>query len=119
VIKDTRQHKRDRNVVFHEFAHKIDMLDDVVDGTPPISDPDQRDRWIEVCTASFKRLRNGTSTGVLRDYAGVNPGEFFAVASEVFFSAPQRLWAGERDLYEVQEKLVPTAMDVGLELSGG
>lgn len=101
VLHDTRQRERGHNVVFHEFAHKIDMLDDLLDGTPPISDPDQRERWIEVCTTSFERLRNDTSTGVLRDYASVNPSEFFAVATEVFFSAPEKLWARERDLYDV------------------
>lgn len=41
---DARHPERGHNVVFHEFAHKLDMLDDVVDGTrrcpttPPVSD---------------------------------------------------------------------------------
>ena len=26
-----------RNVVIHEFAHKLDMLDGLIDGTPPVS----------------------------------------------------------------------------------
>ena len=30
------------DVVFHEFAHKLDMLDDVVDGTPPLRPPGGR-----------------------------------------------------------------------------
>src|SRR4051812_15561557 len=35
----TARHRgRGRNVVLHEFAHKIDMLDGVVDGTPMLPD---------------------------------------------------------------------------------
>ncbi len=28
---------RGHNVVYHEFAHKLDMLDDIIDGTPPLA----------------------------------------------------------------------------------
>ena len=41
------------NVVIHEFAHKIDMLDGIVDGTPPIAAGPDRERWITVCTELF------------------------------------------------------------------
>ncbi len=88
------------NVVFHEFAHKIDMLDGIVDGTPPIPDGPDRDRWIGVCTELFARLRDGEAM-VLRPYAGVSPGEFFAVATEVFFTTPRELLAREPGLYSV------------------
>ena len=30
-----RHPERGHNVVFHEFAHKLDMLDGVIDGAPP------------------------------------------------------------------------------------
>ena len=35
------------------------------------------------------------------DYAGVNPGEFFAVATEVFFDRPQELAHAHPELYDV------------------
>jgi Mlc titration factor MtfA (ptsG expression regulator) len=89
------------NVVLHEFAHKIDMLDDLVDGTPPIPDPAARQRWIDVCTAEYLRLRAGETGGPLRDYAAVTPAEFFAVATEVFFDLPHRLRDERPELYEV------------------
>jgi MtfA peptidase len=100
VRADTRHHERGHNVVFHEFAHKIDMLDDVVDGTPPL-EAAQYDRWVRVCTEAFERVRAGDGPRTLRDYAAVGPGEFFAVATEVFFSAPRTLRDGEPDLYDV------------------
>ncbi|MBS1836629.1 MAG: zinc-dependent peptidase, partial [Actinobacteria bacterium] len=36
VADDVVHHGDGRNVVFHEFAHKLDMLDGTVDGTPPM-----------------------------------------------------------------------------------
>jgi len=99
VVADTRHRGRGRNVVIHEFAHKIDLLDNVFDGTPPIVDPDQRDLWIEVCTEAYKRLRGGILPSGLRDYAATNPAEFFAVATETFFTSPVALRESEYDLY--------------------
>ena len=97
---DARHPERGHNVVFHEFAHKLDMLDDLVDGTPPLA-PDARERWIEVCTAEYELLRSGTDDSLLSDYAAVDPGEFFAVVTEVFFDLPGELRAAKPDLYSV------------------
>lgn len=95
-----RWSERGQNVVFHEFAHKLDMLDGTVDGTPPLDDADARERWIEVCTAAYDEVREGGDQAqVLRAYAGTNPGEFFAVATEVFFTRPVDLRDQQPDLY--------------------
>ena len=91
---------RGRNVVFHEFAHQLDMLDGTVDGTPPLDDEAARERWIEICTREFRSLRDDDEH-LLRDYAGADPGEFFAVATEVFFTRPVELRDQHRELYEV------------------
>lgn len=91
-----------RDVVIHEFAHKIDMHDLSVDGTPLIADQAFRDRWVAVCTAEYEALQEGPDAdGVLRDYAGTNPAEFFAVTSEVFFTRPGVLAERKPDLYDV------------------
>ena len=101
VRRDLRRPGRGHNVVFHEFAHKLDMLDGVIDGTPPLADQATLDRWIAVCTAEYEALREGTAGPLLRPYAGTNPGEFFAVATEVFFVQPVELQADKPDLYDV------------------
>src|ERR687897_432020 len=98
---DARHPHRGRNVVFHEFAHKLDMLDDLIDGTPPLPDPAARDRWIEVCTAEYELLRAGEGGDLLSDYAAVNPGEFFAVATEAFFGLPREMRDQKPALYGV------------------
>lgn len=88
---------RGSNVVYHEFAHRLDMLDGVTDGTPPLGDPDAVRQWADVCDAAFARVGNGES--LLRPYAATNPAEFFAVATEMFFDRPIDLRSEEPDLY--------------------
>jgi Mlc titration factor MtfA (ptsG expression regulator) len=88
-----------RDVVLHEFAHKLDSRDGVIDGTPLIDDAAERQRWIDVCTAEYEAVRAGRS--VLRGYASTNPGEFFAVATETFFTVPLDLRSLHPDLYDV------------------
>lgn len=98
---DARHPDRGHNVVIHEFAHKLDMLDNLIDGTPPLPDAAARERWVAVCTAEYRLLRSGRGGHLLWSYAGVNPGEFFAVATEVFFARPVELEAEKPALYEV------------------
>lgn len=85
------------NVVFHEFAHRLDMLDGITDGTPPLGSEEANRRWAEVCTPAYERVVAGQS--VLRPYAATNPAEFFAVATEVFFTRPDILTEHEPLLY--------------------
>lgn len=92
---------RGENVVIHEFAHKLDMLDGVIDGTPPLPDDDARRRWIDVCTREFTALSTGLADPLLRDYGAEDPGEFFAVATEVFFCRPVEMRETKPELYEV------------------
>ncbi|MDQ1448852.1 MAG: MtfA peptidase [Actinomycetota bacterium] len=92
---------RGQNVVFHEFAHKLDMLDDLLDGTPPLGRRGDVDRWIEVCTEAYGALRDGIERPPLQPYGATNPAEFFAVATEAFFDVPVALEHHEPRLYEV------------------
>ncbi len=97
VLHDLEHHGHGYNVVFHEFAHKLDMLDHVIDGTPPLR-REQLERWVRVCTEEYERVQ-AHGDAVLRDYAAVNPAEFFAVVTEMFFDSPQRLRNHKPDLY--------------------
>ena len=100
VVWDLRHHRSGKNVVIHEFAHKLDMLDGTVDGTPPMA-AGLRERWIDVCTREFEAVQEQGDEHVLGDYAGEDPGEFFSVASEVFFTRPDALIGDAPELYEV------------------
>jgi Mlc titration factor MtfA (ptsG expression regulator) len=87
------------NVVYHEFAHKLDMLDDFVDGTPPMTSRAELDAWIEACTDVFEDLQAGLDRPPLDPYGATNPAEFFAVATEAFFDVPRELEEHEPKLY--------------------
>ena len=82
-------------VAIHEMAHKLDALDGAMDGTPPLPRSWQRE-W----ATDFQREYDGFCQQVdagrdsaIDPYAAESPEEFFAVASEYHFSAPQVLRA--------------------------
>jgi Mlc titration factor MtfA (ptsG expression regulator) len=89
------------NVVYHEFAHKIDMADGSADGVPPMH-RELYDTWEAICTREYDAVRNGTNErSLLRDYAAVNRAEFFAVATELFLDRPIDMESHHVDLYGV------------------
>jgi Mlc titration factor MtfA (ptsG expression regulator) len=100
ALAGAHRRERGRNVVLHEFAHKLDMLDGTIDGTPLLP-PDLRADWVTVCTGVYDDLVAGRPRPPMRWYGATNPGEFFAVATEVFFEQPGELAAFEPELYDV------------------
>jgi hypothetical protein len=101
--RDMRHPEGGHNVVIHEFAHKVDAVDGLFDGTPEIFDRSRRAEWVRVCTAEYERLRTlgAEPDPVLRPYATENPSEFFAVATEALFEQPLELDAHRPALYRV------------------
>jgi Mlc titration factor MtfA (ptsG expression regulator) len=82
------------NVVIHEFAHKLDMLDGGVNGAPPLHAGMERVRWAEAFSAAYEDLCRRVDAGeetAIDPYATEGPEEFFAVVSEAFFEIPQVL----------------------------
>ena len=104
---DARHPGTGSNVVVHEFAHKLDMLDGLVDGTPPVRGREAYDRWVRVCSAEYERLRAGPPDPLLRDYAAQDPGEFFAVAAELLRPAPAHGGAEAGPLRRLRRLLLP------------
>jgi Mlc titration factor MtfA (ptsG expression regulator) len=104
VLAGARNAADGRNVVLHEFAHRLDMRDGLVDGTPPLRDRAQYQRWHRVMTEAYEELRHHSQEGratLLRAYGATNPGEFFAVATECFFERPRAMREEHPDLYDV------------------
>lgn len=78
-------------VIIHELAHKLDMLDGVANGYPPIHPQMNRRDWSTIFTAAYDDLCRRCSSGEgseIDPYATENPAEFFAVCSEYFFGSP-------------------------------
>ncbi len=90
------------NVVFHEFAHKIDMVDGSVDGTPPLPNRAAREAWARICSEAFLELQQRVEDGkrtFIDEYGATNEAEFFAVATEAFWRQPKKLERNEPELY--------------------
>ncbi len=93
------------NVVLHEFAHKLDMLNGPADGFPPLHEGMNRMAWSTAFSQAYDDFCarvDAHETGVtdsthddlpLDPYAAESPAEFFAVASEAFFETPALLQA--------------------------
>src|SRR5690606_39709298 len=76
------------NVVAHEFAHKLDLLDGAVNGMPPLHRDMSAAAWTDVFQAAYDDLVEQIERGEepwIDPYAAENPGEFFAVCTELFF----------------------------------
>ena len=79
------------NVVIHEFAHKLDMLNGEANGFPPLHADMARERWADAFTAAYEDFCARIDAGEyveLDEYAAETPAEFFAVMSEAFFECP-------------------------------
>ncbi len=91
------------NVVIHECAHKLDLLDGEDNGLPPLSPPQTVAAWSGAFGTAFEDFRARVERGEdteLDPYAAESPGEFFAVLSEAFFELPDLLWEVYPQVYE-------------------
>jgi Mlc titration factor MtfA (ptsG expression regulator) len=102
------------NVVIHEFAHKLDMLNGAPNGFPPLAPGMGLKAWKQAFSAAYadfcarvdradalEEKDGGEALALLPidAYASESPAEFFAVASEAFFEAPDLLAADYPDVY--------------------
>jgi len=79
------------NVVIHEFAHKIDMLNGDANGFPPLHAGMDRVRWTRAFSTAYEDFRvrvDRDEETAIDPYAAESPAEFFAVLSEAFFEIP-------------------------------
>ncbi len=97
--------KDGRNLIYHEFAHKLDMLDGIVDGTPPIRCPVLFADWVKVMTNEYEKLCRSSGRKTLLDpYGATNSAEFFAVATECFFEKAQAMLSQHPALYDLMKR---------------
>ena len=89
-----RSHGLVSNVILHEFAHKIDMLNGAANGMPPLHANMIREHWTKSLSKAYKSLyqqierHQHTS---IDPYASESPAEFFAVLTEIYFEQPVHL----------------------------
>jgi hypothetical protein len=93
-----------RNVVIHEFAHRLDQEGGAANGAPLLGSGASYGEWTRAFAPAFAGLQHAQASGnpgdrVLDGYGAVSPAEFFAVASEAFFERPQDLQARHPAVY--------------------
>jgi hypothetical protein len=104
VLAGGRNYQNGRSVVLHEFAHQLDFLDGLADGTPPLHSEEAYRRWHRVMTDEYNRLIRESEKGhatLLDSYGTTNAAEFFAVATECFFEQGLKMERRHPQLYAV------------------
>jgi hypothetical protein len=95
------------NVIYHEFAHQLDMENGDSDGVPVIGDSRLQEAWLEIFQDEYDQLVDDIDHDritLLGEYASTSPSEFFAVATECFFESSIELRRRHPDLYEVMKR---------------
>ena len=90
------------NVVIHEFAHKLDMLNGEANGFPPLHAGMNRAAWSRAFSAAYEDFKGRVERGEASEidsYAAEHPAEFFAVLSEAFFETPRAVLTEYGDVY--------------------
>jgi Mlc titration factor MtfA (ptsG expression regulator) len=119
VLQDVGDIHDGHNVVFHEFAHLLDLQDGAADGTPPLPSRTRYVPWARALGDAYRDLTDRIERhrpSVLDAYGGTNPAEFFAVATECFFERPLPLERAYPALYEELRRFYrrdPAALERG------
>jgi len=91
------------NVVYHEFAHQLDIEDGrLADGSVALPRSSMYGAWSRILGREYAALKKDVAAGretVLDSYAATSPAEFFAVATECFFETPVLLKTKHPQLY--------------------
>jgi hypothetical protein len=90
------------NVTLHEFAHQLDQANGAADGIPILRNREEYERWNKIMEEEFNELCDETENGiedVIDEYGASNRAEFFAVATEAFFSCPKLMQQKHPALY--------------------
>jgi len=104
ILDGIRHASSGYNVVYHEFAHKLDMQDGVADGTPRLRDRSEYRDWVKTCSREYLQLLKDVEKGkrtFLDEYGATDEVEFFAVATEHFFDQPLLMIKSAPELYRV------------------
>lgn len=91
-----------QNVAIHEFAHQLDQETGHANGAPMLARRAHYRRWSRVLGAEFSALQARVARGepsLFSDYGATDPGEFFAVISEVFFEQAVQMAEAHPALY--------------------
>ncbi|MDP4285945.1 MAG: zinc-dependent peptidase [Bacteroidota bacterium] len=92
------------NTGIHEFVHLLDKEDGDVDGLPEaLLKRKYNAAWLSLIEKNIEAILEGHSD--INSYGATNKAEFFAVASEYFFTNSHQFKENHRELYEFMTKI--------------
>ena len=102
IERDLQALHQGHNVIIHEIAHKLDMLNGRANGMPPLHTSMQTTQWTATLSGAYEQLNDRLEhhhRTCIDPYAATSPAEFFAVFSEYFFCAPDILRTHFAEVY--------------------
>ena len=94
------------NVVIHEAAHRLDLLDGAANGRPSLHEGMDPEEWRTVFSSAYQDLKGRTGRrhkhSRIDSYAVEDDSEFFAVTTEYFFEQPGVLRSEYPDVYRLE-----------------
>jgi Mlc titration factor MtfA (ptsG expression regulator) len=93
-----------RNVVIHEFAHKLDMRNGRANGFPPLHKGMSAQQWAKIFNDSFTHFETQIQQHIpipIDHYAATSAAEFFAVLTELFFEKPTIILRNYPGIYDL------------------
>ncbi|MCH2169774.1 zinc-dependent peptidase [Myxococcota bacterium] len=103
VLKGAADVHDGHNVVFHEFAHRLDQQSGGGDGAPNLGNRSRYIAWARVLGEEYEHLLEDIHAHrktLIDAYGATNPAEFFAVITECYFEKPVQLRKRHPELYE-------------------
>jgi Mlc titration factor MtfA (ptsG expression regulator) len=103
IVTVAHAHEMGSNVILHEFAHKLDMLNGPADGLPVLHRTMRIADWTQAFAEAYAHLRKQLAhhhSTQIDPYGATNPAEFLAVVSEEFFETPGKLQVAYPAVYE-------------------
>ena len=91
-----------QDLVIHECAHKLDVLNGDADGFPALHPDMSASAWTRVFRRAYDEFCREVDAGHatrLDPYASADAAEFFAVTSETFFTRPDIVYQDFPEVY--------------------
>lgn len=92
IQQDMGNARLGHNVIIHEIAHKLDMLDGSSNGMPPLHFQMAIPEWTAALSTAYAQLQQSLEHHhrvCINPYAATNPGEFLPYSANTF-SAPRK-----------------------------
>ena len=103
AMREEDETPADHDLVIHECAHKLDVLNGDANGFPPLHADMETRAWAHDFHAAYHQLcseQDSRGASRIDPYAAEDPAEFFAVMSETFFTAPHLVYDNHPDVYK-------------------